>query len=267
MATNAEKQELLAQIQKLNDANVKHQKEIETLQKTIKAQEAKIKKLETTTQTKLTDTINDFDVKIETVKVDYSDKFAQVNDLVASHNTKITELINKVSNLEHNNTTKPTFASLFKTDAVKATLLTSLNREKTEQDAKRSNIVISGIPVSDTPDIDLVKEISVEVGCDLSTIEITTRRIGTAGRILVKLNPEKRKELLEKAKRLRTNERSINVYINPDLTRAQAHQQYLLRCELRRKKISEPTKKWVIARGRVMTDSRPGTPLTEEPNQ
>lgn len=171
----------------------------------------------------------------------------------------------------------PTYASLFKTEACKAKILNSLNRERLSQESKKSNIIISGLTLPDNPDDtaqlqivdqETIKEIAKDLDIDLSTTNFTTRRFGKINdenkqKVLVKLNAEKRKVLLNKARSLRTKLRWENVFINPDLTKAQEEAQYLLRRELREKRQLEPTKRWVINRGQIVeqNQTRPVTPL------
>lgn len=272
----AEKSTLEKQIDKLIETNTKQQAEIEqltklttnqqtlieSLDKKLKSHTTKIGKIETgfTTKLLLEETVNDLKVSLHNIEL----KFEELQKETKTNITKIETNIPKAA---------PTYASFFKDEASKATLLTSLNNETKQQDLKKSNIVLTGVPLpaANNPNTDsnIFQELATDLECDLTNIQFSTKRVGKINeqncqKIIIKITPEKRAELVRKSKQLRDLDKWNNVYLNPDLTKAQQEAQYLLRCELRNKIAAEPNKRWVISRNRIVEYkdriTRPNTP-------
>lgn len=147
-----------------------------------------------------------------------------------------------------------------------ASILNSLNIEKKIQEGRKNNVVISGVPISESePKIDdqeIVKEIICTINSDITDVTFLTRRVGKITsskfqKIVVTFSKqETRDEIIQKANTLRKNSKWNNIYINPDLTQAQAETQYNLRCALRNKIKEEPLKIWTIYREQIIEKSK-----------
>lgn len=141
-----------------------------------------------------------------------------------------------------------------------ATVLRALNQEKEDQEAKRKNVVIKGltIPSTSSNDLNTVTEIISDLNCNIGSISPTIKRTGKNNDLLiVTLTEEKSSYLIRNAKNLRNFEKWSNVFLNPDLTRAQSETQYLLRQALKEKKKSEPDKTWIIKNNKIQAKKSP----------
>lgn len=256
MAAKANKSDtevdIKTRVDQLIENNNKLSKQVELLKKNIKAQDDKISKIEA----KNIEINNELQEKIQVL----TDRIKELEDTTKTNGMPANQI-----------ETRPTYASFFKSKTNEATLLRNLNREKSDQESKKSNIIITGLPYSEvnpnqeTDDKEIFQELANHITCDLTNINHKLLRIGKINengtrKLLVKLNEEKRKEFLEKAKKLRSSDRWNTIYINADLTRAQQEAEYFLRNELRQKKTQNPDKKWIISKGRVVeTQTRPNS--------
>lgn len=131
--------------------------------------------------------------------------------------------------------------------------------ENNDKKGREANIVVSNVD----EDKDTEKEIQ-EI---LTFLDVTVnvegiRRMGKERQedrnraIWVQLgNKKERNMVLEKAKKLRAEEKWKHVFINKDMTEAERKEAYLIRVELREKRQAEgnlPRSKFVIHRGRVI---------------
>lgn len=273
---------LLTRIDQLTEQTSKQQKEIEALKKTIKAQETKINKYEASIQVKLDDRHKELNAAVKTL-TEKIKQFENQDILKQDHIKQFEEnVIKEIEGLKNSvntnmPTTKPkTFASLFPSN--KATILYTLNKEKHDQDIRKNNLIISGIPLPDdittilAHDTEVVNEIANDLNITMPLADIKIKRLGKIDeqkrqKILITLPNELRDSLLKKARYLRQLNRWDNVYISPDLTRDQQQVQYLLRCELRKKRIDEPDRKWMIYNNQIKEfKTRPNTPVELLPN-
>lgn len=264
-STTIDEKNLLTRVQQLTELTSKQQKEIDALKKTIKSQDVKLNKLEAVIPTIIQSKLNETNDLITA-------KLSETNDLIAALDAKHVDLDAKINNLTPQNNGPVTFASLFKTEATKANILNTLDKERQAQDNKKYNLVITGVSLPDDPthaeihDQDVVKAMAQDLNINLDNTKFTTRRVGKINdnnchKIVLRMITDKRKDFLKKARDLRLKPRWENIYINPDLTRAQEEAQYILRVELREKRQAEHTKKWIIKRGKIVEDnSRPNTP-------
>lgn len=208
METNAKQQ---AEIDYLSKVTTNQQTLIEALDKKLKSQSTKISKIEAGFATKLEETISELRESL----INLGLKFEDLQNETKTNLDKLETNIPKAS---------PTYASFFKNEASKATLLNTLKNETKQQESKKSNIVVTGIPLpeANTPNLDrdIFKELATALECDLTNILFSTKRVGKINenncqKIIVKLTPEKRAELVKKSKQLRDFVKWNNVYINP----------------------------------------------------
>lgn len=155
-----------------------------------------------------------------------------------------------------NRTGNKSYASLFKSKTTnEAVYLKALNNEKSAQEHKAKNIIVSGILTTNKSDPEIIKQLALDLKIEIpSTVNISTRRIGKEKHLVCATTTvEIQKQFIKQAKNLRKLSEWNNVYINPDLTIAQLEEQYLLRKLLRDKKNEEPDKDWIIKNGAVKT--------------
>ena len=108
-------------------------------------------------------------------------------------------------------------------------------------------------------DMQLVNDIAKEIGVDLGGIEVSAKRLGKINSngyqlLCVKMNLEKREEMLEKAKNLAGVQGYEGVFIQPDLSKTERNG-FKLREERRKMQIENPGKSFIIRRGNVIEKS------------
>ena len=191
---------------------------------------------------------------LESIVVKITDKFTDaINNIMTQFSTMLTNTVNAQlavisSRLDHieaqfinqsglavsaNHTTTD---ETFLTNVVEATsqILVAMEREKDVKKLKARNVIISGLqPKSDVSDTELVESFC-EQHLTVKPHIASTRRIGndpsnSTVKLCVTLNSEESAQhLLESATILRRSPDIIarRVYINPDLTKAQANEAY-----------------------------------------
>jgi len=103
----------------------------------------------------------------------------------------------------------------------------------------------------------VVKEIAEELDVSLDGVRVSAERRGRVKEdntqlLVVKLTDEKRSEPLRAARRLRVSTKFKNVFLEPDLTPAEQHEQFLLRKELRELRNKHPDKNFRIKGGIIV---------------
>lgn len=159
---------------------------------------------------------------------------------------------------------KPSFADVAKSikePSICATLVNEVQAEERRQQEKRMNLLVRGmVPNENLSDSDSVKQMANDVGVVLPSEEFTVKRIppktGQPDRNLILVtfkDAQKRMALLRKSKELRHQVLYTDVFINPDLTKAEQAKQYELRQLLRKQRTDEPNKKWFIRNNKVLS--------------
>lgn len=138
-----------------------------------------------------------------------------------------------------------------------AKLAQLVRKEESEQEFKKDRLVFRGLTLGEDEceDESIVREVAEEIGVNLDGVRLETKRIGKGERasmVSVKIDSLKRKDVLKNSKNLKGNDKFGNVYINPDRTRGELHNDFLLRSELKERRQAESTKQWVIFRGKVI---------------
>ena len=234
--TSVFKEDLNAHTSTLKTIIDRQAKEIDIMKDTITAQNAIIEQLTNRNATT--------ERSLETLKNEV-EKIANKMNLENQVETKTGE---------KGSTGNKTFASLFKSKTNnEAVHLKALNNEKSAQEHKAKNIIVSGIPTSNKSDSETIKQLATDLKIEIpSAVNISTRRIGKEKHLVcATTTTELQKQFIKQAKNLRKMPKWNNIYINPDLTIAQLEEQYLLRKLLREKKKEEPDKEWVIKNGTV----------------
>ena len=145
--------------------------------------------------------------------------------------------------------------------------------ENNDKKGRECNFVVAGI---DEEKEDADKEIEDMLAFLDVTVEVSgIRRMGKDKQdgktrpVWVRVDSKKeRNAVLEKAKKLRDDDRWKNVYINRDMTEAERKEAYNLRVELRARREEERrengTRRFVIHRGQVIRKENAREPATEE---
>ena len=211
--------------------------------------------------------------ELQNIKASYEDLHTKQNDLAL-----------KLMNIEQTNTIRScdttssnvaqqnvkTFSSLFKSHTQnEAIQLQALNSETKNQESRRMNFIITGLDISSEDissenchtvsaqekDAQIVAEIARDLEIELKGFVPQVKRFDQNNnkKIHVTSTVDIQREFVRKAKQLRNFDRWKNVYINPDLTKAQQEEQYLLRKALREAKLRDPSKDWIIRNHSIVT--------------
>ena len=160
-------------------------------------------------------------------------------DPVAGPSTSSPDVAQQLSNLTFADITakRPVPLSM----ALKQAVVSAVYKDFEEKDRRARNVVIKGLPACDGHEVEVVKAmLSGELGQDFSVVKC--RRLGQeqGGKVLpvlVTLSSETEASFVtQNARRLRqSNNETVrrSIYINPDLTRAEAFTAYQNRCERR----------------------------------
>ena len=139
-------------------------------------------------------------------------------------------------------------------------ITTLIRREEEAREQKKDRIVIRGMELQESSetetetDEEIVRKIADELDVSLDGVRVDTKRVGTKKNILsVKLPMDQRLQMLRNSKKLKDHATLSSVYISPDRTPGELHADYLLRCELKEKRESEPGRQWVISKGKVVS--------------
>ena len=132
--------------------------------------------------------------------------------------------------------------------AMKQAVVSAVYRDFEDRDRRNRNVVVSGIPRTEISDVVVVKRLlEDEYGRTYDVVKC--RRLGrpTSGKtqpILVSLGSAAEAQyLVHNARQLRQSHDSqirATIFINPDITRAEAFAAYQERCERRRRAASRP---------------------------
>jgi len=206
---------------------------------------------------------------IESIMVKITDKFTDVlNTIMNQFSVMLTNTVNaqlavinsRLDNIEAQlanqsasaaqpNHTGADESSLNSVVEATSRILVEMEREKEAKKLKARNVIISGLQVrSDVCDTELVESFC-EQYLTVKPHVVRTRRVGnnpnsSTMRLCVTLNSEETAhDLLESATILRRSPdiTARQVYINPDLTKAQANEAYKRRCEKRAQRASTST--------------------------
>ena len=178
----------------------------------------------------------------------------QIKDMQAS----IDKLTAALNNRDSHQPQPPTFAAVVSNNNQNvASLSRELKREHDDHLSRERNVIIYGTQASEDGDKELMHSIAGDIGVSLDGVKLTTQRIGKvhesgAQLLRVTLAKDKKRELLDNAKRLNSSTDYKQVFIRPDLTKAERQIQFELRKKLREIRESEPGKKWKIWRGKVI---------------
>lgn len=145
-------------------------------------------------------------------------------------------------------------------------------QENNDKKGRESNLVVAGIDEEKdaTKEIeDLLSYLNVTVEVDGIRRMGKERKEGKHRQVWVKLaSKNERNSVLEKANKLRNENRWKNIYINKDMTEAERKEAYDLRVELRRRRQAEEETggngKFAIFRGKVIKKASDREPAEEE---
>lgn len=153
------------------------------------------------------------------------------------------------------------YAAATKSDL--ASLARDIRKEQEQQVQRERNIIIDGTKpnASEEEELDMVREIADTIGISLDGVQLAAARIGTPrdnGKQLlrVSMTTEKKRELLSKARDLAKGPFN-EVFFRPDRTPAEQYADYELRQALKKKRVEEPGKSWMIRRGKVTEKINP----------
>ena len=141
----------------------------------------------------------------------------------------------------------------------RATLFTEFQQQQSRIDAKRLNLIVKWTKPSDNcAGYDIVEKIGNEIAVSLLSSDVQCKWIGkpqldTGNQLLLLKFKEmiKRNQFLRKSVALRDCENFDNVYVSPDLIKAERVQQYNLRLQNRQLESQNSAKTYKIRRGRV----------------
>ena len=163
---------------------------------------------------------------------------------------------------------KPSYADLARSitePVICATLVREVQAEEKRQHEKSTNLVIKGLAQTDCkPDADILQKLATDLSVEIKQEEVSVKR--TANKeglsksnvmIVTFKNLNTRNALLRKGKELRHLVEYKDVYINPDLTKAEQAKQFELRCLLRQNRKDHPDKRWYIRNNQVMSCALP----------
>ena len=132
-------------------------------------------------------------------------------------------------------------------------LITHIKSEEREKERRSENLIVSRNIESEMNDKELVCEILKFTNLTPATKPSTTKITRRNKSQVIKITFEEIKNEQEVLRNSMKLQKTLpGVYINPDLTKLEQHAQFLLRQELKSKRVEFPGKKWIIAKNLVV---------------
>lgn len=155
-----------------------------------------------------------------------------------------------------------------------AILITEIHAEQKRQGAKQKNLIVSGTrPSKEKSDVILFKELTTAMGVNKEVKPKEIKRVGIVNEgtgqqllLVVFEDIEERNLVLKGAKFLKQCEDFNQVYVNPDLTRAEMNEQYNLRQALKKLR-SERTEEIHFIRGSEIISHKRKVEMQSEKDQ